>query len=369
MKNKYKAEQTPIQEKASFDGILKFIALFLSVGMVLRSCVFTYFLPKIFYFRGNMKIQVKIMAIFILFFALAVISCSPGNATYTVMYNGNTNTGGTVPIDTNTYLPTFTVTVLGNGTLTDTGYTFTCWNTQADGNGTDRAPASTFAIGSSNVVLYAKWTALPTYTVTYNNATGGNGVPPVDSNSYLAGATVTVPGSSYSVSWNTQADGSGTALAPTSTFAMGSSNVILYARCPVNRDYSSLSSLGGPPYGCTCKYLYAMQNGSCRLCTPPFTYTNGICTCVKTKTNNCITLAHTVSYIENGGSGDPPFDDNTYPLGATVTVLGIGTLTKLGYTFAGWNTQADGNGTDRAPASTFAMGSSNVVLYAKWTAI
>jgi len=259
--------------------------------------------------------------------------------------------------------------VLGSGTLTNPGYTFASWNTQSDGNGTDRAPASTFAVGSSNVVLYAKWTALPTYTVTYNNATGGNGVPPVDSNSYLAGATVTVPGSSYSVSWNTQADGSGTALAPTSTFAMGSSNVILYARCPVNRDYSSLSSLGGPPYGCTCKYLYAMQNGSCRLCTPPFTYTNGICTCVKTKTNNCITLAHTVSYIENGGSGDPPFDDNTYPLGATVTVLGIGTLTKLGYTFAGWNTQADGNGTDRAPASTFAMGSSNVVLYAKWTAI
>jgi uncharacterized repeat protein (TIGR02543 family) len=134
--------------------------------MVLMSCVVTSFLPKIFYFRGNMKIQIKIMAIFILFFAFAIIACTPGGwgtdktSTNTVMYNGNTNTDGTVPIDTNTYLPTFTVTVLGNGTLTNTGYTFAGWNTQADGNGTDRAPASTFAIGSSNAVLYAKWTPI-----------------------------------------------------------------------------------------------------------------------------------------------------------------------------------------------------------------
>lgn len=40
------------------------------------------------------------------------------------MYDENTNTGGTVPIDTNTYSQTFTVTVLDNGTITKTGYTF-----------------------------------------------------------------------------------------------------------------------------------------------------------------------------------------------------------------------------------------------------
>jgi uncharacterized repeat protein (TIGR02543 family) len=74
------------------------------------------------------------------------------------MYDGNTNTGGIVPIDTNTYSQTFTVTVLDNGTLTKTGYTFAEWNTQADGNGTDRAPASTFAMGIANVTLYEKWT-------------------------------------------------------------------------------------------------------------------------------------------------------------------------------------------------------------------
>jgi uncharacterized repeat protein (TIGR02543 family) len=245
---------------------------------------------------------------------------TPSTPVLTVMYNGNTNTGGTVPIDTNTYLPTFTVTVLGNGTLTNTGYTFAGWNTQADGNGTDRAPASTFAMGSSNVVLYAKWTALPTYTVSYN-ANGCSGGLPADSNNYLAGATVTVLGNGtltmagYSFTcWNTQADGNGTDRAPASTFAMGSSNVILYAK------WTAL-----PTY--------------------------------------------TVTYDANGGSGGLPADSNNYLAGATVTVLGSGTLTNPGYFFASWNTQADGNGTDRAPASTFAMGSSNVILYAKWTAI
>ena len=217
---------------------------------------------------------------------------TPSTPVLTVMYNGNTNTGGTVPIDTNTYLPTFTVTVLGNGTLTNTGYTFAGWNTQADGNGTDRAPASTFAMGSSNVVLYAKWTALPTYTVSYN-ANGCSGGLPADSNNYLAGATVTVLGSGtltnpgyFFASWNTQADGNGTDRAPASTFAMGSSNVILYAKwtaisCPLNMYYNVISGY------CQCDYLYVMQNGSCQLCPTGWNYNNGVCTCVKTKTNTC----------------------------------------------------------------------------------
>ncbi len=39
----------------------------------------------------------------------------------------------------------------------------------------------------------------------------------------------------------------------------------------------------------------------------------------------------------------------------------------MGYNFAGWNTAADGFGISYATAATFAMGNSNVVLFAKWT--
>ena len=78
--------------------------------------------------------------------------------TYTVTYNGNGNTGGTVPVDTNAYLQGATVTVLGNtGNLVKTDFTFNGWNTAADGSGTSYAVGATFAMPAGNVVLYARW--------------------------------------------------------------------------------------------------------------------------------------------------------------------------------------------------------------------
>ena len=74
------------------------------------------------------------------------------------------------------------------------------------------------------------------YTVTYNS-NGGTGSVPVDSKSYRAGQTVTVPANSGSlaytgysfVGWQTKADGSGSTYAQGQTFLMGSANVTLYA--------------------------------------------------------------------------------------------------------------------------------------------
>lgn len=53
--------------------------------------------------------------------------------TYTVTYNGNGATGGSVPVDSNTYEQGATVTVLGNsGNLAESGETFAGWNTAAN---------------------------------------------------------------------------------------------------------------------------------------------------------------------------------------------------------------------------------------------
>jgi uncharacterized protein (TIGR02145 family)/uncharacterized repeat protein (TIGR02543 family) len=73
-----------------------------------------------------------------------------------------------------------------------------------------------------------------------------------------------------------------------------------------------------------------------------------------------------VTYNANGGAGTAPVDANKYQNGSTVTVLSGSTLSRTNYTFAGWNTQADTLGTSYLAASTFAMGSANVNLYAKW---
>ena len=60
-------------------------------------------------------------------------------------------------------------------------------------------------------------------------------------------------------------------------------------------------------------------------------------------------------------------DTNSYLPNAPVTVAGNpGGLAEVDYEFAGWNTQADGNGTTYTQGQTFAMGTTNVTLYVKW---
>lgn len=78
--------------------------------------------------------------------------------TYTVTYDGNGSTGGTVPA-TVEYDKGATVTVAGNtGGLVKTGFDFAGWNTSADGSGTTYQGGSMFAI-NANTTLYALWTA------------------------------------------------------------------------------------------------------------------------------------------------------------------------------------------------------------------
>ncbi|MCX6896741.1 MAG: autotransporter-associated beta strand repeat-containing protein [Verrucomicrobia bacterium] len=77
---------------------------------------------------------------------------------------------------------------------------------------------------------------------------------------------------------------------------------------------------------------------------------------------------YSVTYDGNGSDGGtvPTDSNNPYNPSATVTVLdNTGTLTKSGYTFDGWNTQADGLGTHRLVSSTFAI-AANTTLYAQW---
>lgn len=160
-------------------------------------------------------------------------------ATYTVTYNGNGSTSGSVPIDSNMYQEGQTVTVLSNtGDLVNTGYSFAGWNTAADGSGTTYTPGQTFAMGTANVALYAVWTTSPTYTVTYNGGAATTGSVPVDSNNYLQGATVTVLSNTgglvktgYSFAgWQLALNGISTTYQPGQTFSMPASDVVLVAQ-------------------------------------------------------------------------------------------------------------------------------------------
>lgn len=85
------------------------------------------------------------------------------SATFNVTYNGNDNTGGTVPTDATNYASGATVTAAANsGTLVKTNYTGAGWNTANNGTGTNYVPGSgTFKI-TANTTLYAHWTQLIT---------------------------------------------------------------------------------------------------------------------------------------------------------------------------------------------------------------
>ena len=77
---------------------------------------------------------------------------------------------------------------------------------------------------------------------------------------------------------------------------------------------------------------------------------------------------YTVTFEANGGTGS--MDDQTFTYGEE-KALTENTFTRTGYTFAGWNTQADGNGTSYADgvdgSQMPADNGGTVILYAQWT--
>lgn len=78
--------------------------------------------------------------------------------------------------------------------------------------------------------------------------------------------------------------------------------------------------------------------------------------------------SYTVTYHGNDHTGgNPPVDGRRYAPGEAVTVLdNTGSLERRGYSFAGWNTRADGSGDAYGAGDTFTMGDVDVELFANW---
>ncbi len=157
------------------------------------------------------------------------------NEKYSVTYDANGGTGSQT--DANSpYYEGAVVTVLDKGSIARTHYTFTGWNTAADGSGAAYAPGATFSMPAHNVTLYAQWSENPKYNVYYDNNEGEGSQS--DSNDYYEGDTVTVldegtmsmAGGYVFDGWNTAANGSGTAYNPGDTFSMPAADVTLYAQ-------------------------------------------------------------------------------------------------------------------------------------------
>jgi uncharacterized repeat protein (TIGR02543 family) len=318
--------------------------------------------------------------------------------TYSVTYNGNGNTSGSVPVDPARYASSATVAVKGNtGGLVKTNMNFSGWNTKIDGTGTSYAAgSSSFIMGNADVVLYAIWTSNPTYTVSYNANGANSGNIPSDPNSYKQGDNVIVKGNVGGLArtgytfdgWNTNSTGTGNQYAANSQFTMGTSNVNLWAKWkPVSyivtfddlsatthvtpaditvtypdtciKNYPSAPAKIGFNFG---GWFTAASGGGVR-----FTNTTKV-TASMTVFANWIPY-YNVSYLGNGNTtGSSPVDTTKYLRGQSTRVLGVNTLRKDGYTFANWNSMYNAKGKFYAQNDTLIIGSSTVTLHAAWRA-
>jgi len=72
---------------------------------------------------------------------------------------------------------------------------------------------------------------------------------------------------------------------------------------------------------------------------------------------------HTVTFNNNGGTGSMSPEIHNIP-----TALTLNTFMRLGYSFGGWNTLANGSGTAYADGASYAF-LADATLYAQWTAL
>ncbi|TCE45062.1 surface protein [Bifidobacterium longum subsp. longum] len=317
---------------------------------------------------------------------------TPGQASLT--YDGNGATGGKT--DPQTGKTDEKINVRDNGFTRD-GYTFVTWNTQADCKGNAVKPNSEWTLRGSST-LYACW-AGNAQTLTYhgNGATGGN----TAAQSGHTGDELTTNANGFTrdgytfVRWDTAKDGSGTA------YGEGKNGVSQYTMKPAGNDLYAIwqanpasiryrddyGATGSTPdtTGVTGQNVTIAQNGFTR---PGYTFT-GWARDRRTNpslqpggrytlTPGTTTLwaqwkadpAHLIYNSNSGSTSQTRRTDGV--VDQTLTVI-ANPFTRSGYTFTGWNTQADGRGRAYAAGNGFRLvadAKSNPVntsvLYAQW---
>ena len=146
-----------------------------------------------------------------------------GTTNRTVTFNSNGGTGSMAPQIAN--VPT----ALTLNSFTRTGYTFAGWNTLANGTGTNYTDGAVYSF-SADITLYAKWTALPDHTVTFNSNGGTGTMAPQAANVPTALTLNSFTRTGYTFAgWNTLANGTGTNYTDGAVYSF-SADISLYAQ-------------------------------------------------------------------------------------------------------------------------------------------
>ncbi len=247
---------------------------------------------------------------------------------FSVTYLANGGVLGTAPNDNSRYTTGAYVQIMGNTGGLNKDYGFYCWNTKADGSGTEYMQDQMIRMGNENIILYAiYYTNVPLilerdyYTVSCHGNDNTAGSTPVDPTHYSKEIsrkeTFCVQGNieglvkdGYAFAgWNSKADGSGTSYEIGNAFPVFG-DIILYA-------------VWMPVYS--------------------------------------------VTYSANGADLWEVYQPVSYPQGTKVRVIDKDRVSmyKFNCIFAGWCNTPGGSGTTYSPGDVFSI-TSDVVLYAKW---
>ena len=247
--------------------------------------------------------------------------------TYTIVYAGNGNTGGSTATQTCTY--DSTCTIASNG-FTKTGYTFNKWSdstgvTSWTGwSGTWKYVNGQYGITNNTLTLTAQWTT-NSYSISYslNNGTKGSSAP--TSGTYDSVLTINNPTKTVTVTGNANGTGAtvGSATSKAQTFAGWTASNLNTSTAYYGTSSSAVST--------------KWSSGSTKVTAQYFknlTPTNGA------------TVALTANW--------------------TAVAFNLPTVTKTGYTCK-WNTKSDGSGSSYNSGASYtpsATGSTSITMYA-----
>ena len=227
-----------------------------------------------------------------------------------ISYDGNGNTGGTVPSSTTAAFGTTYTLESNSGNLVKTGYSFMGWSTTPTGS----VVSTKLMLGTSNI-FYAIWRSNSTYSATFQ-------CTPPKVSSRCSGGQVRI--------YWTQGDAA-TALETTTTFTR------------VGYSFVGWTTSSVPPYSLSTSFA-SSYNG---------TVISGVWT----------RDPQSVTFNKNSDTATGTMAIETQ---SATTALPLNAFTwDANHTFLNWTTAADGSGTQVRDGSTYTYVSS-ITLYAKW---
>lgn len=323
----------------------------------------------------------------------AIVRLAFNTNTYKVVYNANGGTGTTA---TSTHKYGEAKTLTSNG-FSRNGYSFAGWATSATGSvvySNGQSVTNLTATNNGTVNLYAKWAPV-TYTISYN--LNGGSISGQKTSYTIETATFSLPTPTRTGYLFTGWTGSNGTTAQTSvSIAQGSTGNKSYTanwtpKKLTTTFYRNLDSSDTTTAQQVFTYAVTGQSFSSKgwtktgytqlgwadsrtATTQQYTTLSGVSDGwidSKYPSNNVYAVwkpnTYSIAYNANGGTGTTATSSHTYDSAKALTSNGF---SRTGYTFAGWNTQANGSGTaytnGQSVKNLTASNGATVTLYAQW---